>query len=404
MRKLTRPRLWSTIFFLFVLLLSGCEDSERNGYMLADGLGKKFGVEKNPLAQKGYDWWWHSFVGYNRETGEARSFFIEYYIINPGLGKDVPVFGQLPENKANGIRPSYAMIKAGSWAKNDSAEINNFYGVDQFSAQETYMDVKIGDNIATETQLVGSVSMGRREAKEHPEYMSDAGSMSWNLEVNKVLSYSVGYGANEFFRTLNGFQMFWHIQGMKTEFSGEVIYNGEVYDITPERSYGYQDKNWGTDYTNPWIWLNCNNFVSEKTGEALPLTSLDVGGGNPTAFDISLGKKVLLAFYHEGELYEYNFTNELQKQDINVTETETEFRWQVEAEDVNSRIVVDFKSPKDTMLHIDYENPMGEKNHKKLWNGGWASGTVSLYKRTLTGWKLIDTFHGSMGGCEYGEY
>ena len=38
---------------------------------------------KGPLAQKGYDWWWHSLTAYNKETGEARPFFIEYFTCNP---------------------------------------------------------------------------------------------------------------------------------------------------------------------------------------------------------------------------------------------------------------------------------------------------------------------------------
>ena len=31
-----------------------------------------FGVQ----AHKGYDWWWHSFTGYDVESGEAKPFFI----------------------------------------------------------------------------------------------------------------------------------------------------------------------------------------------------------------------------------------------------------------------------------------------------------------------------------------
>ena len=58
-------------------------DLNRNMYML-----------QGALARKGYDWWWHSFTGTNRVTGERRTFFIEYFIINPALAKNVPVLGQ----------------------------------------------------------------------------------------------------------------------------------------------------------------------------------------------------------------------------------------------------------------------------------------------------------------------
>ena len=77
------------------------ESSSRNGYMLGGS-----------LRDHGYDWWWHSLVGVRAGTGEKRPFFIEYYVINPALGGAKPVFGQLPENKAAGVKPAYAMLKA----------------------------------------------------------------------------------------------------------------------------------------------------------------------------------------------------------------------------------------------------------------------------------------------------
>ena len=42
---------------------------------------------KGPLAKQGYDWWWHSLTAYNKETGEPRPFFIEYFVCNPDLLK-----------------------------------------------------------------------------------------------------------------------------------------------------------------------------------------------------------------------------------------------------------------------------------------------------------------------------
>ncbi|MBR4581016.1 MAG: hypothetical protein IKO32_07265, partial [Lachnospiraceae bacterium] len=60
-----------------------------------------------PLAHHGYDWWWHSFTGWDAETGEEKPFFIEFFVINPALVEKNPVLGQLPENKKSGKLPSY---------------------------------------------------------------------------------------------------------------------------------------------------------------------------------------------------------------------------------------------------------------------------------------------------------
>eukprot|EP00659_Diplonema_papillatum_P020794 gene20794-32046_t len=375
-------------------------DSSRNGYMLDPDSGLLFGIIDNPLNTHGFDWWWHSFVAVNRETGAFQPFFIAYYAMNPGLGGAEPVLGQAPENQAAGVPPSYAMIKAGTWAENASLEIHNFYGIDDFAAEVEYMDVRIGEHFANETALKGSVSMSAEDAAD-PKYMSDAGEMSWDLSIVKDLSYSVGIGTSEPLRDLSAFDMYWHVEGMKSRLSGTVTLNGESFDVLPASSAGYQDKNWGKKYTNPWVWINCNRLFSDATGKLLEKTSLDVGGADPRVFGVSLGRQLLIAFYHEGELYEWNFTKELVTQTFEVTETVDKLRWQVASEDLRNRIVIDFSAPKSRCLLIDYENPAGEKNHNALWNTGWAAGTVTLYKRTLFGWKEIDSFTGELGGAEY---
>jgi tocopherol cyclase len=233
------------------------DQMSRNGYML-----------KNPIAGRcGYDWWWHSLVGENRKTKVLQPFFIEYFIMNPALNSFEPILGQHPRHQQQKIRPCYAMLKVGTWKENGSKQLHNFYSIKEMSARTDRLDVRIGDATLSENRLRGSVSVSETDARDRPELMSDAGSMRWDLRVKKILSYSAGYPTSRPFRWLHVFEMFWHVQGMLSEFSGEIEFDGEVYDVRPETSYGYQDKNWGTDFTNPWIWLNCNNLRSEKTGE-----------------------------------------------------------------------------------------------------------------------------------------
>lgn len=44
-----------------------------------------------PPAHHGYDWWWHSFIVQDAETGEDKPFFIEFFVCNPALAEDQPV-------------------------------------------------------------------------------------------------------------------------------------------------------------------------------------------------------------------------------------------------------------------------------------------------------------------------
>lgn len=52
------------------------------------------------------------------------------------------------------------------------------------------------------------------------------------------------------------------------------------------------------------------------------------------------------------------------------------------------------------MILINYESPLGEKKHNKLWNGGNGVGKIKLYKIL----KLIDDIIATNVGCEYGEF
>lgn len=370
-----------------------------------NNLSRNLYMLKGPLAQRGYDWWWHNFTGYHKETGEPKSFFIEYFVCNPALGGEEAVLGQLPFNQQNGIRPSYAMIKVGTWGKK-SKQIHNFYPISQFIYSKDTLDIQIGSCKLTEYAMSGTCSLSAKEVDNHPEYMSDCGEMSWNLTIDKQITYNVGYGASKFFRAINAFEMFWHAQGIKTEYSGKVVLDGEVYNIIPEKSYGYADKNWGGDFTSPWLWISSCNMKSLISGKTLNNSVVEFGGGRPKVFGLSLDRKLLGCFYYEGKMYEYNFSKIW-------TRSQIKFRfkeggnvniWEVIAYNQDSVMKLRLKCPVDEMLLINYEAPNGKKLHNKLWNGGTGYGEIKLYQKKGRENILIDHIKFKNTGCEYGEY
>lgn len=355
-------------------------------------------------SRRGYDWWWHSFVATNSNTGELKPFFIEYYVINPGLWEGSIIWGQQKESKLNKLKPCYALLKVGTWG-DDKVQLHNYYSITDFHASEKELNCRIGSNVLFENKLSGEVRVSEQEKVSFPERMSDSGSMKWNLTVEKKVKFDVGYGSSKLFNLFGVFHMYWHVQGMKCEYTGEVLFNNERYIVNPETSYGYQDKNWGKDYTNPWIWLNCNNFTSKLTGEPVD-ASFDLGGGCPKIFGVSLPQRILTAFYYKGEFIEFNFSKfwKKSKQQFNTNEDEKYFYWNVISENSKYKIEVQFKCEKSKLLHINYENPDGDKNHNKLWNGGHAEGSLKLYKKKSREFILVDELDGTLGGCEYGEY
>lgn len=298
------------------------------------------------------------------------------------------------------------MINVGFWGK-EKGQLHRFLPWSQVSIpMGEPLHLQAGDCSCTETHMTGHVRVTPEEVAAHPEWMSDAGEMEWDLQIQKLVAYHVGYGASRFFRAINAFEMFWHAEGMKTAFSGWVRLNGEEYQVRPDTCYGYADKNWGGDFTSPWVWLSSNDLVSRRTGQRLTNSVFEVGGGNPKVFGIALGRKLLGQFYYEGKDYEFNFSKFWtgSRTFFDCTETDEEIRWQVVQTTFRAKMEVEIACRKEEMLLIAYESPDGYKRHTRLWNCGNGFGTVKLYERKQGRWALIDEVQAGSVGCEYGEY
>ncbi len=370
-------------------------DPRRNEFML-----------HGPLARKGYDWWWHSFTAQDIETGEDTPFFIEFFICNPRLKEDAPVLGQLPENKAAGKRPSYLMIKAGCWGK-EHCQLHRFISLkDAEIHSKAPFSVKAFDCFCSDTKLRGSISITEEEAKAHPEWMCGAGCIEFDLTIDKQIAFNVGYGASKFMREINAFAMYWHAEGMKSAFSGSITLNGRKYAVTPEKSYGYSDKNWGRDFTSPWVWLSSNCLTSKNTGKTLENSVFDIGGGRPKIYFAALNRRLLGVMYYEGKEYDFNFSHFWLrvKTEFSSEETNDEIIWNVRQENKYAVMETFIRCRKEDMLLVNYEAPDGSKKHNRLWNGGNGTGVIKLYEKHGKELKLVDEIEATHIGCEYGEY
>lgn len=376
--------------------MSNKHNISRNKWMLS-----------GPLARKGYDWWWHSFTAENVETGELKPFFIEFFTCNPDRAADCPIIvWNDPHKLQRGILPSYVMVNVGFWG-DEKAQIHKFVSWKDVTINEgAPFSISCGGCSCSENHTEGSVIVTKEDLEMHPEWMCDAGSMSWNLSIDKKIAFNVGYGAGSFFRKINAFEMFWHAEGMKTEYKGEIICNGKKYVVRPETCNGYADKNWGGDFTSPWVWLSSNNLTSKITGRKLNNSVFDIGGGRPKIYNLALNRKLLGAFYYEGKNYEFNFSKfwTFSKTVFDCSETNDAIHWHVEQSTISAKLITDVTCFKKDMLNINYEAPTGLKRHNRLWNGGTGTGTLKLYKKCLGKETLIDEVYADGIGCEYGEY
>ena len=370
-------------------------DISRNAFMLTGA-----------FAQQGYDWWWHSFTGYHAKTGEPRTFFVEFFTCNPALGGPDPVFGQLPANREAGMRPSYLMVKCGWWGA-DARQLHRFFGWNQVQLGSVVpFWIAADDCIACETDLVGSVNVSPEDAAAHPEWMCDAGSMIFDLRIDKRIAFNVGLGASAPMRQSELFEMYWHAEGIKTDYTGSVWADGEEYLVRPEDCYGYADKNWGADFTSPWVWLSSCNVTRAATGERLPNSAFEIGGGRPKIGPVALDRKLLGCLNLEGRVFDFNFSKPWtgSQTRFDCRETDTHIVWHVEQETFTAKLVTDITCPKREMLLVNYEAPNGTKRHNRLWNGGTGKGTLRIFEKRGGECEMLDVLSVANVGCEYGEY
>lgn len=366
------------------------QDPRRNACMLTGS-----------FSRQGYDWWWHSFTAQDEATGDEKPFFVEFYVCNPALAKgNQPVFADGTQ------KPSYLMIKAGCWGE-PKLQLHRYFAWQdvELHADAPY-SVTAGDCFASDKTLRGSVCVTGEEAAAHPEWRSDAGSMTWDLTLDKCTAFNVGYGACGLLRALKAFEMYWHAEGMKTLVSGTVTLNGRRFVVRSETSFGYSDKNWGRDFTSPWVWLASSCMTSRITGQRLTDSVFDIGGGRPKVFGVALERQLLSAFWYEGTPYEFNFSKFWTgtRTEFESSETDDEVLWHVRQENRRAVMDTDVRCRKQDMLLIRYVAPNGQARHNRLWNGGNGIGRVRLYRKDHGQLALIDDLDVTHIGCEYGEY
>lgn len=384
----------STFFKREWNLLMNQSDLNRNAYML-----------RGSLARRGYMRWWHSFIGICPETQESRTFFVEYFIVNPALGGDRPILGQLPYNKKHGMKPSYAMVKAGVFPNANgegSKQLHAFFPISSMKAAADPLYIQMGDCIYSENHIAGYVDVTGQEAR-HRSFMSDAGYMEWDLEVHKAVACHTGPIANRLFSAFNALESFWHGEGIRTFYRGNVTLNGVTYRVEPDDCYGYADKHWGRSFNRPLFQFASSHLLSARTGKELKHSALAIDGCCPRFLCFPLKHKLMIQLTYTGEDFEYNFARPgtFSRCKWKLKETNMRYIWRIMAQNKTSVIKISGSCMKEQMMPLLYESPDGIRSKRPLLASGAGIGKVEIYRRSRGGVQLIDTLTIDDAFCEY---
>lgn len=335
------------------------------------------------LGQCGYDRWCHSFTGINKNTGKKKVFFVEYCIMNPELGGKEPIMGEKQFQ-----RPSYLLVKAGAWGRN-GCSVRRYYGIEEMEVAGTFLKITAGECFLSENNIWGRIQ------GEH--------SMMWSLRMDKKVAFHVGYSASRPVREINPIDMYWHAEGLRTNYEGTVTLDGESYEVSPETCYGYADKKWGRDFTCPWFWLYGSQMKSQKTGKLLEDSAFAIGGGNPVVFGIPLWSKPFADVYYEGKGQEINYSEawSFSRMKYACGMREGKVLWHMKAMNLTTAMEVRVVCDEEAMQEAEYQTPDGTWNKNLVINGGTGKGEILLYRRKGRHFTLIDRIYVKGVGCEY---
>lgn len=360
--------------------------------------------------KKGYTRWWHSFSGINAQTGSVRTFFVEFFLMNPGLGAGHAILGQLPCHKRRGVKPSYLLVKAGVFPGSDGGsgkQLHAFYPISSLQISnsplviraasptwEAEQDAGAHTCFYSEDKITGFINVTPWEAK-HRSLMSDAGYMEWDLEIGKTVSCHTGIWGGNLIQTLRLLDSYWHGEGIRSFFRGSVVLDGEPYEVTPDLNYGYADKHWGRDFQNPWFQFACGKLASQISHKELRHSVLAVNEFRPRLFRIPFRPRFMIQLTYMGEDFEFTRCK------WDVKETGTRFVWHILARNNTAVLKLSGSCRKREMLHLRYETPHGRLPRLPLWAGAAGAGTIKLYRQTQDGRELLDSLTMENALCIY---
>lgn len=367
-----------------------------NSHMLHGSLGKK-----------GYMRWWHSFSGMQPETGETRTFFVEFFIINPRLGQNKPILGQHPYSQKKGLRPSYVMVKAGAFPdKNGEGglQLHAFYPICALQATGNPLIMQLTGNpekhcqaghcFYSEDRLTGFVDVSREEARRR-SYMTDSGYMEWNLDIRKAVSFHTAKWSSRFLQALNALDSYWHGEGIRSFFRGSVTLNDVTYEVLPETSFGYADKHWGRSFNRPWFQFACGKLTSRRTARELRHSVLAVNSFCPRFLGIPLKPRLMLQMTYMGEDFEFSRCRWETK------ETGRRFIWHILAQNKSAVVKISGSCTKAEMLKLRYEGPGGRVSNTPLLAGSGGIGTIQIYRKRSGVREELDTLNIDNALCIY---
>ncbi len=369
------------------------------------------------LKKNGFDRWRLVFNGFNTDTGSDCTFFIEFYLLNPLLSPSECILGfksrlektseelqyalASTETGKNlltekDVKPSFVMVKVGRLSKNGK-QFNAYFPSNALKTDTNDYILRVGTSdlntcTLTDSSTAGSVTVSKMDLIQRPEMLCDAGSFSWNLRYKIEECFLPNFKS----ATTN-----WSCFGARTSFAGIILMDGEKYSVNTTTSYGYFDKNWGKDFTDPFFHLSANNLTSNISGKKLLSSCFAVQGIYNKRLSLLSNLEDKQIEFHAGGRKKYSIVYDFSESIPD--EDGVKLHWTVSINDRRHVVDVDIFCKAENMIVREYECSDGERKLLKVLSGATGTGELKLYKKVKKNLELIEDVHIANCLCEYGN-
>lgn len=374
----------------------------------------KFGLSSTKK-KFGVNYWRFFFKGIQKHGGQECLFYIEFEMINPWLNPDEATLGFKPRiqikeedlqyalsgtEAARGIQteeivqPSYIAIRVGKLDDNPK-QLCQYIALNDVTFSQKPFEIRANNNIFSENNLTGFISISTSEKTQHPEYFCDSGSANWNIQYEVSNSSDFGYDNNT---------DRWFPSGMQTQYYGLINFDGSDYIIDHRKAKGYSDRYWGKSFPEQWFHISSNNLTSLISGKTLIDSAFTIHGifedkinfiGNFEGADIT--------FAQNGPVKNYSTVWNCVETPEADEEGDKNIHWSVS---VNSKLwVIDI----DIFCKIKYmydrklECPEGKRKIISILQSGNGYGEIKLYKKIKNDLEQIEFAKITQALCEFGH-
>ncbi|MCR4580853.1 MAG: hypothetical protein K5681_10965 [Treponema sp.] len=363
----------------------------------------------------GINYWRFFFYGINSISGSEQMFFIELEMLNPWLNPSEPYlsyksrvsitaedlqYALAGTQSAHNLEteelklPSYCAIRVGKIGGR-AKQICSYFSVREMNFHSKPFEIQIGNKFFSENRISGFLNLSKEEVAEHPEYLCDSGSVTWELNYEIDNEYKEGYKSPE---------MRWFPFGLKTVFTGKLNFDGVDYIVDPRKCCGYIERFWGKTMPEPWFHITAENLTSEITGKTLFNSSFAIKGSfNEKVSFLGKFEDVEIIFAADSRQKSYSAVWDCiqmpEAEDID----ENLLHWSVSLHNKIWVIDIDVYCKIRELFNRSIELPDNSRRIMNLLEGGTGTGEVKLYKRVGSTLEQIEHANLVKVVCEFGH-